>query len=279
MIKSYNKEVKYKMVVFDIDGTLLPYSTNKISKNIVTLFKELKNNGFIVVIATGRDNISIGEVCSSLNPDYFIGSNGGFIKDWKKQEVIKYNSISIESWNKLYSKIIKAKLDIIDNIILSDKKYIYIKNQNKLYQHWFWKDYIDKFLPIDEYKKSIDSESFSLITINVVSEELTKKAKKYLDNELPDLHVQASWKNGFFISNRGVNKYKSIIELADRLNVKNEEIIAFGDGENDIEMIKNVGFGVAMGNGIPKIKKIAQDIAPDVNDFGVISYLKNKGLI
>jgi hypothetical protein len=78
------------MVVFDIDGTLMKYKDVRptFDDNVLETFRLLKENGYIVVLATGRDHVSIGELHLSKNVDYFIGANGSFIYDTKLAENI-----------------------------------------------------------------------------------------------------------------------------------------------------------------------------------------------
>ncbi|MGL5204643.1 MAG: HAD family hydrolase, partial [Metamycoplasmataceae bacterium] len=75
----------YKMVVFDIDGTLIKFKVTeqKFDEQTQLMFKELKDKGYIVVLATGRDHISIGDLHKNNNIDYFIGANGSFIHEVK----------------------------------------------------------------------------------------------------------------------------------------------------------------------------------------------------
>ena len=63
------------------------------------------------------------------------------------------------------------------------------------------------------------------------------------------------------------------------LHIILNSVIAFGDGENDFEMIKEVGLGVAMGNAIDELKNIADDITIDVYNYGTKFYLKKIGVI
>ena len=73
----------YKMVVFDIDGTLVPHLTNEFSEEIIDMFKQLKENNMIITLATGRDWISIKDLYQNPYIDDFIGANGSFIYDLK----------------------------------------------------------------------------------------------------------------------------------------------------------------------------------------------------
>ena len=74
---------------------------------------------------------------------------------------------------------------------------------------------------------------------------------------------------------KGCTKYTAISQLANHLNINNDEIIAFGDGLNDIDMIKNCGIGVALSNALPLVKESANFITTyNHENDGVIEFLK-----
>lgn len=80
------------------------------------------------------------------------------------------------------------------------------------------------------------------------------------------------------ITNKNVNKWTAIEYLIEKLNIKKEEVMAIGDNINDIEMIKNAGMGIAMGNSAPQVKDIADFITSD-NDSNGVAEAINKYII
>ncbi|MGL5438688.1 MAG: YcsE-related riboflavin metabolism phosphatase [Metamycoplasmataceae bacterium] len=274
----------YKMIIFDIDGTLLKYGDQAVSKRTKDGIKKLMNNGYIVVLATGRDEISIGNVWNDLNTNYFIGANGSFCNKKDNEEIVKIinNPIKIEDF-------LDYKINILDNkkyehkianVILSEKEFIFVKNKEILKDHWFWKGYKEFYRDLNDAKNKINEENFSLITINSSCNNLKNESKKFFEETNSSLNLQASWYNGFFVSNIGVNKAKTIIQLSEIIGIDKSQIIAFGDGENDIEMLQEVGLGIAMKNGVNEVKKIANKITDKpVDEDGVIDFLEKLGVI
>ncbi|MGL4183868.1 MAG: YcsE-related riboflavin metabolism phosphatase [Metamycoplasmataceae bacterium] len=274
----------YKMVIFDIDGTLLNHGDQTVSKRTKDGIQKLMKNGYIVVLATGRDEISIGNVWNDLKTNYFIGANGSFcIKKENENEIkIINNPIKIEDFLSYKKNILDNKKyeHKISNIILSEGKCVFVKNKEILRDHWFWKGYKEFYRDLGEAKNKINEESFSLITINSSCNNLKNETKKFFEETNSSLNLQASWFNGFFISNIGVNKAKTIIDLSQIIGIDKSQIIAFGDGENDIEMLQEVGLGVAMKNGVNEVKKIANKITDKpVSEDGVIDFLEKLGMI
>ena len=72
----------------------------------------------------------------------------------------------------------------------------------------------------------------------------------------------------------GTSKYDAIKIICDREGISNCDVISFGDGRNDIDMLKNSGIGVAMGNALSDVKKVSDYITISHNDDGVIYFLK-----
>ena len=75
------------------------------------------------------------------------------------------------------------------------------------------------------------------------------------------------------ISNNGVSKWKAIQYLAEKLDVSMEEIMAIGDSTNDMDMVQNAGLGIAMENGSPALKQIADEVTLSNDENGVANVL------
>ena len=102
-----------------------------------------------------------------------------------------------------------------------------------------------------------------------------KLNKQFLDLNIFIMQDSYSNEQWIEISKKGVSKYGAISRLADILNIDNENIIAFGDGLNDLDMIKNCGVGVALKNALPEVKDLADYVTKyDHDDDGVIEFLK-----
>ncbi|MGL5617623.1 MAG: YcsE-related riboflavin metabolism phosphatase [Metamycoplasmataceae bacterium] len=271
----------YKMIVFDIDGTLMKFkvSEQEFDDQIKQMFKELKDNGYIVVLATGRDHISIGDLHKNNNIDYFIGANGSFIHDVKSGEDIWNTTLSIKDFKKYRKDVLEKNDAEVTNIILSDNNSLFVYSIDKIKDHWFWNNFTSTFKEFDLHKTDLNTDNFHLITINCNDDKLLNLSKEFFDKTNSSLDIQASWDKGFFISEKDLNKAKTIKRLAEQLNLDTKQIIAFGDGENDMEMIEMVGLGIAMGNAIDKLKEIANDVAEDVNKNGTYIKLKELGII
>ncbi|SYV89868.1 Putative bifunctional phosphatase/peptidyl-prolyl cis-trans isomerase, partial [Metamycoplasma alkalescens] len=101
---------KYKMVVFDIDGTLLPFGVSELSERTKEMFAKLKEAGYINVLCSGRDIFTIGNQIHNPHVDYFVGANGTFILDLKTNEYIFEEVIDYEDFIKFRAYAEENKL-------------------------------------------------------------------------------------------------------------------------------------------------------------------------
>ncbi|MBD5423248.1 MAG: HAD family hydrolase [Mycoplasma sp.] len=270
----------YKMIAFDIDGTLVPHLTNEFSSEINDMFKELKSKGFIVTLATGRDWVSIAQLYKNPNIDYYIGANGSFIYDIKNQKFIFNSYIDWNEFEKYNKEIIEVHKSSIKSVILSDINNVFVLEVVNRNKPWFWNAFRHKFEEYENAENKLDRNNFHLLTIeHKYNSDILEISRKFFEKNNTKMHIQAYWPKGFFVANKGVTKAHSIKKLCDYLSIDIKEVIAFGDGENDMEMIKEVGLGVAMGNSIDTLKELADDVTIDVSEYGTKFYLKKIGII
>ena len=125
----------------------------------------------------------------------------------------------------------------------------------------------------DAYEKALNEKIYQLNVF--VTEEEEVAFLEYMPNS-----KSARWTSAFtdVIPSDG-GKDKGIDAIANHLDIKVEEIMAFGDGGNDIDMLKHVGVGVAMGNARDDVKEIADFVTADVDDDGITYALKHFGVL
>lgn len=104
-----------------------------------------------------------------------------------------------------------------------------------------------------------------------------KLIKEFEELDIIIMQDSSSNRKRMDIMPKGCLKHNAIKKLAEYLKINNDDIICFGDGLNDIEMLEKCGYGVALKNALPEAKKVAKDITKfDNNHNGVINYLKEK---
>ena len=259
-----------RMIVTDLDGTLLDIN-KKISSRTKEYLQKLKNEGKFVVIATGRvlnSAIKISEGAKFAN--YIISNTGSIIYDVENRKEIFRANISKEDVNKICS-LYNEKFEYID---ICDSMY---------YNRYTNSDDIEKILCVEKIK---DREKFLTTCENAVHIIISTKKNEDVEEmidiikfEIPYLDIkimQDSFDNKKYIEIYAPNlsKYKGIQKIAEIEGIENKDIIAFGDSLNDIDMIKNCGIGVAMGNSLERIKEIANYTTISHNENGVVEFLE-----
>lgn len=258
-----------KMIVLDLDGTLL----NK--KRIVSVksqeyLKKLKEQGYIITIATGRIYESAKMALQNLDyVNYVITDTGASCYDVSNEKPLFTNTISLEAAKKMISYY-------DEDCICMD-----FCNKDSIYKY---SDIIEDYYFIYTIKNwdfiLENCHEISHITLIFNNNDKVTELYNKMKDKIPELNIkimQDSYSSNQYIEaiKAGNDKYRAVDYLAKSLNIANDEIIAFGDGLNDIEMIHNCGIGVALNNALLPVKESAKYITKyDHDNDGVIEFLK-----
>lgn len=242
--------MRYKMVVSDLDGTLLN-SQHKLSQYTIDIIKKISEKGILFVIATGRHYKDAKYFFEQLGAGkYLISGNGSFIHN-NLGEAIERQSISKDA----VKKILGYKVaDGMSRSIYMGEEWI----TDKMIQDYIEFHKESKFSPkIDDLKKFTDNEIEKIFFIHEdkeIIEKLERKLKEFkLDKEVS---IATSRPTCLEIMDRNINKGEALKVLLKFENIESEEVIAFGDALNDKEMLEYVDKGIIMGNGDEKLKEI-----------------------
>ncbi|APS98620.1 hydrolase [Borreliella mayonii] len=235
---------RYKMLVFDLDGTLLNDNheiTFLTLKVLLTLGKDFK-----IIVATGRRLSEIKNIRSQLkeigiNENYLVTANGAEV--FLQENLIFRYAMSYG----LVKEILNIHTDNIDvNLYTFDTWYSNTDVKSPIMKH-FIRDLGLNVIIRDLTKLNVDSVS----KIVYYCEDLAILNK--LDNEIrsksfQDIRVFFSSKDLLEVTNINANKYNAIKNIAFLESIPLCDVLAFGDNNNDYEMLKNLGKGVLMKN-------------------------------
>ena len=253
-----------KLIALDLDGTLLN-SDGIVSNATKTHLQKLKEQGHIVTVATGRIlNSALVGTDGAEFTNYIVSDAGAAV--YKNDETKK-------EWKEVYAHTLSK--EIVKNIAsyYDNDKFtaINICDRNNIHHY-------DQTIDIKEFLENI-TEIIHL-SISFINNKFVEEYLKIFTEKFPMLKVEimqdsfgeVKWLE---IAKKGVEKYKGITEIAKLEGIANENIIAFGDGLNDVEMLKKCGVGVAMKNALPKVKEQADYITSRTNnENGVVEFLK-----
>lgn len=265
---------KQHLIAIDLDGTLLN-SNHKISKKNKQMIQLARQQGHIVVIATGRSFRMSHFYYDQLNLDTpIINANGALLhhpldKNWGYYHTPFNREIAlniIELSNKANSKNIIAK---VNNSIYIDQHDDYILR--------FFEPTLDDYpLLIGDVKQELKDNPTMMMLYP--DERYKHELIKQIEEAHPtDIQVR-NWGPPFYvleIMQQGLSKAEALDHIARYYQIPQDRIIAFGDEGNDLAMIDYAGVGVAMENAIDELKSIANYITTTNEESGVGTFLKN----
>ncbi len=255
------------IILFDVDGTLYDNSNKIVPQSTVDALKKLSSNeDNMLVIATGRSPYQL-DVLKDITAyfDYKVLINGQVTL--KDDELVGSNPMSLELKDNIFRFLEERKIS--GGFVGLDEQRLNVANdivKNAL-------DYIETKIP--EVSKTFHLEN-DIYQIWLFAENDTARLIEKKFNEVRCV----SWhEKGFDILPKDVSKVNGIERILDTLEVEDRVIYAFGDGNNDIEMIKFADYGIAMGNSADSLKEVADYVTNDVSDNGISNALKHFGLI
>lgn len=278
----YNSN-EYKLVCLDLDGTLLN-SKHQISKETLKTLREVERKGVKIAVVTGRAGYDAKYHAELISDQaYYIGSNGSIVGNvsdgiiyqdfMSKEKLLKLLKISIEIGVK------PVFFTAEKTIIHSFKDYVmhrtFVGKMNRKFLNNLHFIPIAKRLETFIMDKNTAIQKVLFFISNKKRGSLAER--KLRQNNEFELAITSDF--CYEVTAIGMNKSQGIKKLMKHLNIKRENIIAFGDSENDREMLKFVGHGVAMGNAPIKIQSIADTITNTNDQDGVAKVLKKEILV
>lgn len=267
--------MNYKLIVTDMDGTLLNDDKNVSEENKKAL-KKAREMGIKIAIATGRIYTSAKFYANLLELDTpIIACNGAIIREEKSGYTLHENVLDYENSLKILD--ICTKNDIYYHFYNDEGFFCKELNYSSLaYSKWNESQPKENRLRIEILNKPFDviKNTKKILKFVIMDEDLEKinDIKNEL-RQIDTIEVSSSWQNNVEIMNKGACKGFAVKKLGEYLGIKQEEIISFGDNHNDLSMIEYAGMGVAMRNADELVKKKASFITTSNNENGVAEAL------
>jgi Cof subfamily protein (haloacid dehalogenase superfamily) len=251
---------KIKMIVTDLDKTLLDNKGNILEYSKKILQKCMERD-FIVAFATARPIRATKIFYPTIKPHATICHNGAevLIDD----EIIHQCGIRSETVNSIIEKLTSCFSQYNLAVEIDDK--IYTNFDPSIY--WGDMDYENINNRPNKHADKIIVGINDLGKINEIEKHLPEEL--YLEKSKGAIRGEIG-----LIINKGATKWNGLKKLARYYKVATKNIISFGDNENDLEMVKNCGIGIAVENGIDEIKNIAKDICGTNEGDGVAHWIE-----
>lgn len=278
------RNLSYKLICIDMDGTLLD-SHHNLSEENKTALKNADKLGVTIAICTGRIFTSAKYYSDLIGINApIIASNGAYIKRKDSNEVIYKNTLSIESCKKIIATTRKYNLrlcfntgdTVISEIPLPDDHPYKVMNQSlPVDQQVKFHVTEDLYSILNEYKNEILK---GIVIEETRLEDLFKSKDELKELAGDTLHIVSSWNNNFEVMEGDCSKGTAVKNLAIKLGIPQDEVICIGDSENDLSMIKFAELGIAMGNAMDIVKNAANYVT-DTNDNSGVAKAINKFII
>ncbi|EPZ46301.1 Cof-type HAD-IIB family hydrolase [Alicyclobacillus acidoterrestris] len=256
----------YKVVFFDIDGTLVN-EDKVIPDDTKEAVARLKERGIDVFIATGRAPSQFHAVAKALQIDSFVTCNGGYA-EYKGKPVFG-------------RPIPRDVLERISEWAKEHEHPLVYATANACYttvdQHPYVNEAFDYLQIVEkpEYRPTVWTDT-DVYQVYLYCEE--PEEKPYVQ-AFPELRFIRAHKLYLDLFPSDVSKAGGIEAMLRHLNVSPKDAVAFGDGLNDVQMLSYVGMGIAMGNASDEVKSYSAMTTKDVNDGGIVYGLNAIGLL
>ena len=259
--------MKPKIIFFDIDGTLVSFDTHSIPASAKTAINQLKNKDIKVVISTGRAFCDINNL-EDLEFDGYIASNGTYCVD-TKGEIIAQHQLSKESLKRLA-------------LYLDEKPFCceFITNRGNFIN--FHHDVLNSLselvnIPIPPIKAVSEIIEYDVFQLGVFVD--VEREIELMNNVLTDCN-SSRWHPVFTdITVKNCDKSTGVDCFLAYFGIEKDCSMAFGDGGNDISMLKHVAIGVAMGNANDDVKAAADYVADPIDKDGIFNALRHFKII
>lgn len=258
------------LIVLDLDGTLLT-DEKKISEKTKRTLLKAKEAGHQVMIATGRPFRSSSMYYNELMlTTPIVNFNGALVHHPKNK-----------SWQMMHSPMdIRVVHDVVDSVDKYQYQNLIAEVMDDVYIHTEDQTFMDIFnmgdpnVLIGNLRGNLNDDPTSLLIH--ATEENVPGIRQHLEDVHAELIDHRRWGAPFHIIEivrKGLNKAVGISHVAKDLGIPRDRIIAFGDEDNDLEMIDYAGIGVAMSNGIDQLKNIANEVTLSNNEDGIARFL------
>ncbi len=255
-----------KIIFFDLDGTLIDHSINAIPKSTKETIDKLKQNGHVIVIATGRPPCLIYNVDKDLGIETVIASNGRYVISENK---VIWNDYIDPSVVERFTEDMKRRG--IDLAFESQDDFVISGRTNSL---------VDDFISYFNLKTPPVAENFHKNN-KILQMVMFYDNSDFSDiqDAYPELDFNISCPYGVDINVQGGMKEVGVKKVLQYFGFDIKDTIAVGDGYNDIAMIKIVNYGIAMGNACEPLKEVADFVTEPCNEDGIYKAFKKLNMI
>ncbi|WP_054670295.1 Cof-type HAD-IIB family hydrolase [Lentilactobacillus senioris] len=262
----------YKLITSDLDETLLR-ADGSISADNVAAIKAATKMGVKFVPNTGRNFLTVQPLLEQLGlkqrvNEYVISYNGGAVVENAGNQVIISNALTYDEARKVFATFLEFPNTSV-HVYTIDQLYIYrLRDDDRRYMQTRGGVTFTE-MTTSNFEQFSDQPIMKVIAMNP-AEEVRHQMYAAIERNLQGT-VNITYSSGIYVevNHGGVDKGKAVLDLASRLGIKADEIMALGDNSNDLAMLKAAGLAVSVANGIPEVKAVADYVTTADYENGV----------
>lgn len=260
------------LVAFDVDHTLYDHDTWSITPSALEGIAKLKERGYLIAIASGRDmkNAYSIKILEEVDPDVVIHMNGTFVET-RDSEILVDGRMDCDVLKRVILYCEEKKEPIGARI--QDVDYYTCPEKVTEFDLKYWGLHDRNY---DDPKK-LFRENLPVRTLTYFGSR--EEGRRFIE-AFPELKVLFfSREVGADVFEKEYSKAMGIRRVAEHYGIPHEKTYAFGDSLNDLEMLSDVAVGIAMGNAVPEAKEAADYITDVIGNDGIYKALEHFGLI
>ncbi len=257
----------FRAIALDLDGTL-KNSQNEITPRTRQALIDCQKRGMIVILASGRPTPGLRHEARELELDKYHGIllsfNGANVYDLKEKKVIYEQVIEKEVADEIYDRAKKYQLGVLTyhdgKILTEDIHDEYVQLEGRINDM--------EIMHTTDFKASFD-HPVNKVLLTGKPEYLAQIEDEFKAPYVNQLSIYRSSPFFLEVMANGIDKAASLDKLLNELCLKPSQLMAFGDGFNDISMIQYAGLGVAMANAQDKVKEVSDVVTLSNDDDGI----------
>ncbi|WP_229052660.1 HAD family hydrolase [Aeromicrobium sp. Leaf350] len=254
---------KPRLVALDVDGTLVN-GRNEMSDAVREAVRATRAAGMEVVISTGRSVPGVMDTADKLGFDhgYAIGSNGSLVFTYRPLEMLR--AVTFDA-----SEAVRSILQRMPDVLVAVEEVGVGYRVNRA----FPADELGGTITVQEVDELI-GEPVTRVIVRSPEHSTEEFREVVADLGLTDTNYYIGYTAWLDIAPVGTSKASGLDFLTQHLGIEQADVLAVGDGNNDVEMLAWAGLGVAMGQALPEVVAAADEVTGTIVDDGVVDVLR-----
>lgn len=265
-------ELPFKAIAVDMDGTFCGSDRSYDHQRFSKVLDELERRNIAFIPTSGRPlcrlEVDFEEFKDRLD---YVADNGAVLA--VKDKIVDKISFPFETVKQVCAYVKEHYPDNLRTITISGIENSYCLASQSEEQKAYSKYYYPNLKQIDDFE-NLPEDDYTKLNFHLLAKLIPEMERDFNAKHDQQVRITSSgWEDNDIIL-QGVNKAEGLKQLLAILEIAPKDLVAFGDGLNDLEMLKLAGHSYAMENGNPEVKKIADHIAPPNTEMGVLAVLE-----